>query len=77
MKGFKSRKFLTAILTLVLIVLQDAFGIDPEQVGALVATAVGYIIGEAATDVAAIVRKPPQVYEVVTDDDPVAFTDLG
>lgn len=60
MKKFTSRKFILAVVSAVLIILNDGLdlGIDAQTVLAFAGIVATYIVGEAAVDVA---RKPQEV----------------
>lgn len=53
MRKFKSRKFLVALSSAILIVLNEGlgFGIDPSAYSYIVTIAIGYIVSQGVVDV--------------------------
>lgn len=56
----KSRKFWIAVLSGLLVVLNDQFGwsIDPEAIKQFITVMVGYILAEGVADAAGAIKKP-------------------
>lgn len=66
MDKFKSRKFWIAIVTAVLLVVNDQFGIgfDEQTVTSVVTVVVGYILGQGAVDAAKVYSGNKAIAEV-------------
>jgi uncharacterized membrane protein len=60
LEKLKSRKFWIAVLSGLLVVLNDqmGWGIEPEAIKQFITIMVGYLIAEGAVDAAGAIKKP-------------------